>query len=52
MAPVDTNIEQGYTASLNCKAGGEPVPEVSWIWKRKVLSSKGRTRILPNNTLR
>ncbi|NXY90735.1 HMCN1 protein, partial [Alcedo cyanopectus] len=50
--PVETVIEAGTTAVLNCQANGEPPPTIRWSRQGHPVVSDERVTILSNGSLR
>lgn len=45
-------VPEGRTASLRCRAAGDPEPRVRWVSPRgRLLGNSSRTRAFPNGTL-
>uniref|UniRef100_A0A8D0FZR7 Inactive tyrosine-protein kinase 7 n=1 Tax=Sphenodon punctatus TaxID=8508 RepID=A0A8D0FZR7_SPHPU len=52
--PDDTTVYQGHTAVFQCQAVGDPVPNIEWKGKNRILEPsdvKPRIEILPNGSL-
>ncbi|XP_042661906.1 hemicentin-1 isoform X1 [Tyto alba] len=50
--PVETVIEAGATAVLNCQARGEPPPTITWSRQGQPVASEERAAVLSNGSLR
>ncbi|KFP43613.1 Hemicentin-1, partial [Chlamydotis macqueenii] len=50
--PVETVIEAGATAMLNCQAHGEPPPTIKWSRQGHPVVSDERVTVLSNGSLR
>ncbi|KAK4820389.1 hypothetical protein QYF61_025563 [Mycteria americana] len=50
--PVETVIEAGATAMLNCQANGEPPPTIRWSRQGHPVASDERMTVLSNGSLR
>lgn len=50
--PVDTEVLDGNTASLECRAEGYPIPAIAWTKDGGRLPSQDRHVVLPSGTLR
>ncbi|NXJ63832.1 HMCN1 protein, partial [Rostratula benghalensis] len=50
--PVETVIEAGATAMLNCQANGEPLPTIRWSRQGHPVVSNERVTVLSNGSLR
>ncbi|XP_019355735.1 hemicentin-1 isoform X2 [Alligator mississippiensis] len=50
--PVDTVIDAGTTAMLNCQANGEPPPTIEWSRQGHPILSNDRVTVLSNGSLR
>ncbi|XP_019412229.1 PREDICTED: hemicentin-1 isoform X1 [Crocodylus porosus] len=50
--PVDTIIDAGTTAVLNCQANGEPLPTIEWSRQGHPILSDDRVTVLSNGSLR
>ncbi|NXC20120.1 HMCN1 protein, partial [Corythaeola cristata] len=50
--PVETVIEAGATAMLNCQAKGEPPPTIEWSRRGHPAASDERVTVLSNGSLR
>ncbi|NXK50598.1 HMCN1 protein, partial [Chauna torquata] len=50
--PVETVIEAGATAMLNCQAKGEPPPTIKWSRQGHPVVSDDRVTVLSNGSLR
>ncbi|NXW60808.1 HMCN1 protein, partial [Eurystomus gularis] len=50
--PVETVIEAGATAMLNCQANGEPPPTIKWSRQGHPVVSDERVIVLSNSSLR
>uniref|UniRef100_A0A8C3J6R6 Hemicentin-1 n=1 Tax=Calidris pygmaea TaxID=425635 RepID=A0A8C3J6R6_9CHAR len=50
--PVETVIEAGATAMLNCQANGEPPPTIRWSRQGHPVVSSERVTVLSNGSLR
>lgn len=50
--PVETVIEAGATAMLNCQANGEPPPTIKWSRQGHLVVSDERVTVLSNGSLR
>ncbi|XP_038613568.1 hemicentin-1 [Tachyglossus aculeatus] len=52
LEPLETVIDAGSTAMLNCQAMGEPPPAITWSRRGRPLPWDDRVTMLPNNSLR
>ncbi|XP_009071332.1 PREDICTED: hemicentin-1-like, partial [Acanthisitta chloris] len=50
--PMETVVEAGATAVLNCQASGEPPPTIRWSRQGLAVASDDRVTILSNGSLR
>ncbi|XP_014802303.1 PREDICTED: hemicentin-1 [Calidris pugnax] len=50
--PVETVVEAGATAMLNCQANGEPPPTIRWSRQGHPVVSSERVTVLSNGSLR
>ncbi|NXF86472.1 HMCN1 protein, partial [Eubucco bourcierii] len=50
--PVETVIEAGATAMLNCQANGEPPPTIKWSRQGHSVANDERVTVLSNGSLR
>ncbi|NWU93884.1 HMCN1 protein, partial [Upupa epops] len=50
--PVETVVEAGATAMLNCQANGEPSPTIRWSRQGHPVVSDERVAVLSNGSLR
>lgn len=50
--PVETVVDAGTTAMLNCQAEGEPPPTIEWSRQGWPLHSQERMTVLTNGSLR
>ena len=52
LAPENTEVLEGSTAELQCRASGYPVPDIAWSKNGDRLPSQDRHILLPSGTLR
>lgn len=52
MEPVETVVDAGSTAVLNCRAKGEPTPVIEWSRQGRPLLGTDRFSTLSNGSLR
>ncbi|XP_076315975.1 hemicentin-1-like [Tachypleus tridentatus] len=50
--PHDTVVDLGETIMMDCKATGEPKPDIKWQKAHSSLAHDGHMTVLANNTLR
>ncbi|NXB77102.1 HMCN1 protein, partial [Donacobius atricapilla] len=50
--PLETVLEAGATAVLDCQARGEPLPTIGWSRQGRPLLGDDRVALLPNGSLR
>ncbi|KFQ34920.1 Hemicentin-1, partial [Mesitornis unicolor] len=50
--PVETVVEAGATAMLNCQASGEPPPAIGWSRQGRPVVGDERVTVLSNGSLR
>ena len=52
LSPQNTEVLEGSTAELQCRASGYPVPDIAWTKNGGRLPSLDRHILLPSGTLR
>lgn len=52
VSPQDTEVLEGSTAELDCRASGYPVPDIAWTKEGDRLPSQDRHIVLPSGSLR
>ncbi|XP_062980026.1 inactive tyrosine-protein kinase 7 isoform X2 [Elgaria multicarinata webbii] len=54
LKPEDTTVYPGHTAVFQCQAEGDPLPQIQWKGKDRILEPEKflpRIQIMPNNSL-